>query len=177
MLRSAPFNDPDLPQHEVTVVLALRADSLGQVGAVLDDVLARAHERDDVDVGRVEVAGSPSEEAVSADLPRRAALELVSAEPGAASRRRRGPKRYDAETVAAIIRAALKLKEPLSREAARLRWRDEVPRATTTLIDRVFGLMGGRPLSPAHRERWEREASRMTPDGSVTLDEITQRLR
>jgi hypothetical protein len=69
MLRRAPFNDPDLPQHEVTVVLALRADSLGQVGAVLDDVLARARERDDVHVGRVEVVSPPHDRAVTLDTP------------------------------------------------------------------------------------------------------------
>jgi hypothetical protein len=41
---------------QATVLLTFQAKSLAEAGAVLDDVLTRARERDDVDVGRVEVA-------------------------------------------------------------------------------------------------------------------------
>jgi hypothetical protein len=41
---------------QATVLLTFHATSLAEAGAVLDDVLARAQARDDVDVGRVEVA-------------------------------------------------------------------------------------------------------------------------
>jgi hypothetical protein len=40
---------------QATVVRTFQAKSLAEAGAVLDDVLARARERDDVDVGRVEI--------------------------------------------------------------------------------------------------------------------------
>jgi hypothetical protein len=50
---------------QATLVLTFQAKSLAQAGAVLDDVLARARERDDVDVGRVEVASPPGDRAVT----------------------------------------------------------------------------------------------------------------
>jgi len=40
---------------QATVVLKFQASSLSEAGSVLDDVLGRAHERDDVDVGQVVV--------------------------------------------------------------------------------------------------------------------------
>ena len=50
---------------QATVLLAFQAKSLAEAGAVLDDVLARARERDDVDVGRVELLSPPSDRAVT----------------------------------------------------------------------------------------------------------------
>jgi hypothetical protein len=50
---------------QATVLLTFQAKSLAEAGAVLDDVLARARERDDVDVGRVEVASPPGDRAVT----------------------------------------------------------------------------------------------------------------
>jgi hypothetical protein len=50
---------------QATLVLTFQAKSFEQVGAVLDDVLARARERDDVDVGRVEVVTPPGDRAVT----------------------------------------------------------------------------------------------------------------
>jgi hypothetical protein len=44
---------------QATVVLKLQASSLSEAGSVLDDVLGRAHERDDVDVGQVTVTTPP----------------------------------------------------------------------------------------------------------------------
>jgi hypothetical protein len=59
---------------QATVLFTFQARSLGEAGAVLDDVLTRARERDDVDVGRVEVASPPADRAVT--------LPPVSAPPG-----------------------------------------------------------------------------------------------
>jgi hypothetical protein len=50
---------------QATVLLAFQAKSLAEAGAVLDDVLARARERDDVDVGRVELVSPPGDRAVT----------------------------------------------------------------------------------------------------------------
>jgi hypothetical protein len=50
---------------QATVVLGFQAASLAEAGAVLDDVLARARERDDVDVGRVEVLTPPGDRTVT----------------------------------------------------------------------------------------------------------------
>jgi hypothetical protein len=44
---------------EATVVIKLQAGSLSEVGSVLDDVLERAHERDDVEVGQVTLTTPP----------------------------------------------------------------------------------------------------------------------
>jgi hypothetical protein len=41
---------------QATALLTVQAKSLAEAGALLDDVLARARERDHIDVGRVEVA-------------------------------------------------------------------------------------------------------------------------
>jgi hypothetical protein len=50
---------------QATVLLAFQAKSLAEAGAVLDDVLTRARERDDVDVGRVELLSPPGDRAVT----------------------------------------------------------------------------------------------------------------
>jgi hypothetical protein len=50
---------------QATVLLSFQATSLGDAGAVLDDVLARARERDDVDVGSVELVTPPGDRAVT----------------------------------------------------------------------------------------------------------------
>lgn len=50
---------------QATVVLSYQAKSLAEAGAVLDDVLARAHDRDDVDVGAVEVLSPPGDRLVT----------------------------------------------------------------------------------------------------------------
>jgi hypothetical protein len=50
---------------QATVLFTFQARSLGEAGAVLDDVLTRARERDDVDVGRVEVASPPADRPVT----------------------------------------------------------------------------------------------------------------
>jgi hypothetical protein len=50
---------------QATVLLTFQAKSLGEAGALLDDVLARARERGDVDVGRVDVASPPGDRAVT----------------------------------------------------------------------------------------------------------------
>ena len=44
---------------QATVVIKLQAGSLSEVGSVLDDVLERAHERDDVEVGQVTLTTPP----------------------------------------------------------------------------------------------------------------------
>jgi hypothetical protein len=48
-----------------TVLLNFPAKSLAEAGAVLDDVLGRARERDDVDVGRVELLSPPVDQPVT----------------------------------------------------------------------------------------------------------------
>jgi hypothetical protein len=50
---------------QATVVLGFQAKSLEEAGAVLDDVLARARERDDIDVGRVELISPPGDRTVT----------------------------------------------------------------------------------------------------------------
>jgi hypothetical protein len=50
---------------EATVVFKLQASSLAETGAVLDDVLGRARERDDVEVGQVNVMTPPGATPVS----------------------------------------------------------------------------------------------------------------
>ena len=44
---------------QATVLLSFQARTLAQAGELLDDVLARARERDDVDIGCVELASPP----------------------------------------------------------------------------------------------------------------------
>jgi hypothetical protein len=50
---------------QATVLLGFQATSLAEAGAILDDVLARARERDDVDAGRVELLSPPGDRAVT----------------------------------------------------------------------------------------------------------------
>jgi hypothetical protein len=50
---------------QATVVFKFQAPSLSEAGAILDDVLRRAHERDDVDLGQVSVTTPPGATPVS----------------------------------------------------------------------------------------------------------------
>jgi hypothetical protein len=50
---------------QATVLLTFQAKSLAEAGAVLDDVLGRARERDDVDVGRIELLSPPGDRSVT----------------------------------------------------------------------------------------------------------------
>jgi hypothetical protein len=44
---------------QATIVISYRADSLGEAGGVLDDVLHRARDRDDVEIESIEL-GTPA---------------------------------------------------------------------------------------------------------------------
>jgi hypothetical protein len=46
---------------QATVLLSFQAKTFAEAGTLLDDVLRRARERDDVDVGRVEVTSPPGD--------------------------------------------------------------------------------------------------------------------
>lgn len=50
---------------QASVVLSFQAKTLTEAGAVLDDVLARARERDDVDVAAVELTSPPGDRLVT----------------------------------------------------------------------------------------------------------------
>ena len=50
---------------QASVVLAFQAKTLTDAGAVLDDVLTRAREREDVDVAAVELASPPGDRPVT----------------------------------------------------------------------------------------------------------------
>jgi hypothetical protein len=50
---------------QATVVLTFQAKTLAEAGAVLDDVLGRARERDDVDIGRIELCCPPGDRIVT----------------------------------------------------------------------------------------------------------------
>jgi hypothetical protein len=50
---------------QATVVLSFQAKTLTEAGGVLDDVLARAREREDVDVSAVELATPPGDRPVT----------------------------------------------------------------------------------------------------------------
>ena len=50
---------------QATIVISYRADSLGEAGGVLDDLLGRARERDDVEVESIELATPASAGPVS----------------------------------------------------------------------------------------------------------------
>jgi hypothetical protein len=50
---------------QATVVLSFQARTLTEAGELVDDVLARARERADVDVGRVELASPPDDHVVT----------------------------------------------------------------------------------------------------------------
>jgi hypothetical protein len=50
---------------QATVVLSFQAKTLGEAGDLMDDVLGRARERDDVDIASVELASPPGDRAVT----------------------------------------------------------------------------------------------------------------
>jgi hypothetical protein len=50
---------------QATITLEFQAPTLAEAGALLDDVLGRARERDDVGVGRVEVLTPPGDTPVA----------------------------------------------------------------------------------------------------------------
>jgi hypothetical protein len=50
---------------QATVLLNFQAKTLAEAGAVLDDVLARARQRNDVDVGGVEFVSPPGDRGVT----------------------------------------------------------------------------------------------------------------
>jgi hypothetical protein len=50
---------------QATVLLSFQATTFEEAGTLLDDVLGRARERDDVDVGRVDVISPPGDRAVT----------------------------------------------------------------------------------------------------------------
>jgi hypothetical protein len=50
---------------QASVVLSYQARTLAEAGAVLDDVLRRAREREDVDVAGVEISSPPGERLVT----------------------------------------------------------------------------------------------------------------
>jgi hypothetical protein len=50
---------------QATVLLTFQARSLAEAGSVLDDVLARARDHEDVDVRRVELESPPADRGVT----------------------------------------------------------------------------------------------------------------
>lgn len=50
---------------QASIVLSFQAKTLAEAGAVLDDVLARAREREDVDVRAVELTSPPRDRLVT----------------------------------------------------------------------------------------------------------------
>jgi hypothetical protein len=50
---------------QATVLLSFQAKTFEEAGALLDEVLGPARERDDVDVGRVDVASPPGDRIVT----------------------------------------------------------------------------------------------------------------
>ncbi len=50
---------------QATLVLSFQARTLTEAGELLDDVLARARGRTDVDVGRIELSSPPSDGVVT----------------------------------------------------------------------------------------------------------------
>jgi len=50
---------------QATVLLSFQARSLEEAGGLLDDVLARAHQREDVDVGHVDLSTPPGDRLVT----------------------------------------------------------------------------------------------------------------
>jgi hypothetical protein len=60
-------------KFQATVVFTFQAKDLADAGAVMDDLLARARERDDVEVGGVEMVSPPGEHLVTLPPPASAA--------------------------------------------------------------------------------------------------------
>ena len=50
---------------QATILLSFQAKSLAEAGALLDDVIGRARERDEVDVGHVELLSPPGDRTVT----------------------------------------------------------------------------------------------------------------
>ena len=50
---------------QATIVLSFQAKTLTEAGALVDDVLARAREREDVDVAAVELTSPPGDRLVT----------------------------------------------------------------------------------------------------------------
>jgi hypothetical protein len=50
---------------QASIVLSFQAKTLTEAGAVLDDVMARAREREDVDVAAVEILSPPGDRQVT----------------------------------------------------------------------------------------------------------------
>jgi hypothetical protein len=50
---------------QATVVVSFQAKTLGEAGNLMDDVLGRARERDDVDIGSVELGSPPGDRVVT----------------------------------------------------------------------------------------------------------------
>jgi hypothetical protein len=50
---------------QATVLLSFQAKTFEEVGSLLDDVLGRARERDDVEIGRVDVTSPPGDRIVT----------------------------------------------------------------------------------------------------------------
>jgi hypothetical protein len=50
---------------QATVLLNFQARTLEEAGALLDDVLGRAHQREDVDVGHVDLSTPPGDRLVT----------------------------------------------------------------------------------------------------------------
>jgi hypothetical protein len=57
--------DTALMKLQARIVLSYRADSLGDAGGVLDDVLQRARERDDIEIDSIQLATPESTGPVS----------------------------------------------------------------------------------------------------------------
>jgi hypothetical protein len=54
---------------QATVLLSFQAKSLAEAGVLLDDVLARARGREDVDIGGVEIVSPPGDRIVTLPPP------------------------------------------------------------------------------------------------------------
>jgi hypothetical protein len=54
---------------QATVVFTFQAKGLADAGAVMDDLVARARERDDVEVGSMEMVSPPGEQIVTLPPP------------------------------------------------------------------------------------------------------------
>jgi hypothetical protein len=71
---------------QATIVLSFQARTLTEAGALIDDVLARGREREDVDVAAVEITSPPGERLVTlppVPAPGRAAPHVPFPAPGA----------------------------------------------------------------------------------------------
>jgi len=54
---------------QATVVFSFQAKTLADAGGVMDDVLTRGRERDDVEIGGIEIASPPGEHLVTLPAP------------------------------------------------------------------------------------------------------------